>query len=92
MRSTLQPRRDPVEDDLQALPEGRPDAEIAGYLTRWALLGEAEAAALVPSLRPSAMGVYVLAYHHGHRILDDLPDGPDPRRLLTEQVLPSDLG
>ncbi|WP_026404884.1 hypothetical protein [Actinomadura rifamycini] len=72
--------------------EGRPDAETAAYLSRWALLDDAETAALVPSLHAPAMGVYVLGYHHGHRILDGVLTGPDRRdrlrRLLTEQVLP----
>jgi hypothetical protein len=75
--------------------EGRPDPEIAGYLTRWALLTEAEAAWAVGFLRSPAMRAYVLGYFHGWRLLRHWLDHQDRlarvRRLLTEPVLPADL-
>ncbi|MGW4113735.1 hypothetical protein ACWEFJ_22940 [Actinosynnema sp. NPDC004786] len=76
--------------------EGRPEAEVADYLSRWSLLTEAEAAAALTSLRAPGMSLYVLAYFHGWRLLDAWLDVPDRtarvRRLLTERVLPADVG
>ncbi|WP_280269256.1 hypothetical protein [Nocardia wallacei] len=75
--------------------EGRPDAELAAYLMRWALYDEGEVAAMLQSLRAPGMGVYVLGYYHGWRILRSWLDSADRharvRRLLTEQVLPADI-
>ncbi len=75
--------------------EGREEAELAGYLARWALLSEAETAAALGSLRSSGMALYVLGYFHGWRLLDAWLDAPDRtdrvRRLLTEQLLPEDV-
>jgi hypothetical protein len=75
--------------------EGRPDAEIADHLTRWALLTEAEAAWALDFLRSPGMRAYVLGYFHGWRLLRDWLGHPDRdarfRRLLTEPVLPADL-
>ncbi|MEU6412469.1 hypothetical protein [Microbispora sp. NPDC046933] len=75
--------------------EGRPDHEIADYLSRWALLSDAEAAAVLGSLRTAGMGLYTLGYYHGWRLLSSWLDHPDRavrvRRLLTEQLLPADL-
>lgn len=75
--------------------EGRPDAEIADYLTRWALLTEAETTWALGSLRSPSMGVYLLAYFHGWRLLRPWLDPPDRptrvRHLLTQPVLPADL-
>ncbi|MEO3750553.1 hypothetical protein [Streptomyces sp. B6B3] len=75
--------------------EGRDDAEVAAYLTRWALLSEAETATALGSLRASGMALYVLGYFHGWRLLDAWLDAPDRadrvRRLLTEQLLPEDV-
>ncbi|WP_223865289.1 hypothetical protein [Streptomyces sp. 5-10] len=74
---------------------GRPASELAAYLTRWALFDEAETAAALNSVRAPGMGVYVLGYYHGWRILRSWLDAPDRhqrvRRLLTEQLLPADL-
>lgn len=73
--------------------EGRPEDEIAAYLSRWALLPDAETAAALGSLR--ATGLYVLGYYHGWRLLNSWLAAPDRtarvRRLLTEQLLPADL-
>jgi hypothetical protein len=75
--------------------EGQPDAEIADYLTRWALLTEAETKWALESLRSPTMRVYVLGYYHGWRLLRSWLDHPDRharvRRLLTEPTLPADL-
>jgi hypothetical protein len=76
--------------------EGRPDAEIADYLTRWALLTEAETTWALGFLRSPGMRSYVLGYFHGWRLLRSWLDHPDRparvRRLLTEPMLPADLG
>ncbi len=75
--------------------EGRPDSEIADYLTHWALLTEDETAWALGSLRSPSMGVYVLGYFHGWRLLQSWLDHPDRparvRQLLTKPVLPVDL-
>ncbi|WP_405800615.1 hypothetical protein [Streptomyces sp. NBC_01506] len=75
--------------------EGRTDAELARYLSRWALLSATDAGAAVGSLRATGMALYVLAYFHGWRLLDTWLAAPDReervRRLLTEQLLPADL-
>ncbi|MGW0432819.1 hypothetical protein ACWDV4_09775 [Micromonospora sp. NPDC003197] len=75
--------------------DGRPDAELTDYLSRWALLSGAEADAVVSSLRTPGMALYVFGYFYGWRILDSWLSTPDRtervRRLLTEQLLPADL-
>lgn len=77
------------------LDEGRSQEEAARYLARWALLDEEEARRAVPSLRRPFAEAYVFCYHHGRKLLESGMRGPDPggfvRKLLTEQVLPSDL-
>ncbi|WP_031507889.1 hypothetical protein [Streptomyces megasporus] len=75
--------------------EGRPDGEVAAYLSRWALMSGAETAAALGSLKATGMALYIFAYFHGRRLLDGWLAAPDRnervRRLLTEQLLPSDL-
>jgi hypothetical protein len=75
--------------------EGRPDSEVADYLTRWALLTEAETAWAIGSLRSPGMRAYVLGYFHGWRLVRSWLDHPDRaarfRQLLTEPMLPADL-
>lgn len=75
--------------------EGRSEEDVAGYMSRWALLGEQEVGPALASLRAPGMEVYVLAYYHGWRLLRTWLDAGDRqervRRLLTEQVLPADL-
>ncbi|MBV2366539.1 hypothetical protein [Streptomonospora nanhaiensis] len=75
--------------------EGRGDDETAAYLTRWALLDEAGLAAARALVRTPAMSTYVLGYDLGWRIVGpwlEAPDRPERvRRLLTEQLLPTDL-
>ncbi len=67
------------------LDRGREDTEVTDYLARWGLIEE-----------PSTNGLdhpYLSAYYHGWQLLDGRLDSPDlARRLLTEQVLPADLG
>ncbi|MCG3041401.1 hypothetical protein ACLIYM_26805 [Streptomyces fenghuangensis] len=75
--------------------EGHPDDEVTGCLSRWALLSDAETALALGSLRATGMALYIFAYFHGWRLLEDWLAVPDRnarvRRLLTEQLLPSDL-
>ncbi|MDW5325434.1 hypothetical protein [Plantactinospora sp. KLBMP9567] len=75
--------------------EGRPDAEIVDYLTRWALVTDAEARWAVDFVRTPGMNVYVLGYYHGWRLLRPWLDHPERaarvRRLLTEPVLLTEL-
>ncbi|RIQ34104.1 hypothetical protein DY240_04070 [Jiangella rhizosphaerae] len=77
--------------------EGRPDDEVAGYLTRWALLTEAETAWAVAYLRSPGAGVYVQGYFQGWKLvrgwLDADADGRRARfaRLLTEPLFPAEL-
>jgi hypothetical protein len=78
------------------LAEGRPHDEVRDYLARWALLGDDEIALLGPDLGPFTapyVEPYVFCYHHGWRIVRALLAGDrlaQARRLLTEQVLPSE--
>ncbi|MFI7640240.1 hypothetical protein [Nonomuraea sp. NPDC049400] len=73
--------------------EGAGDVELAGYLMRWALYSEEEAAlALGGILSPSPMRPYIFGYFHGWDLLRPWVTGPDRvRRLLTEQLLPADV-
>ncbi|MFC4562220.1 hypothetical protein ACFO4E_10170 [Nocardiopsis mangrovi] len=75
--------------------EGRPEAEVAAYLARWALLGETGTGAAMAAVATPAMSLYIFGYYHGWRILRSWLDHPDRhrrvRRLLTEQLLPADL-
>ncbi|WP_405638721.1 hypothetical protein [Streptomyces uncialis] len=75
--------------------EGRPDTELAAYLSRWALLSDAEAGAALGTLRATGMALYVLGYFHGWRLLDTWLSTSDRDarviRLLTEQLLPADV-
>ncbi|MFH8616775.1 hypothetical protein ACH4E8_17070 [Streptomyces sp. NPDC017979] len=76
--------------------EGRPDSELAAYLSRWALLADTETPTALTTLRSTGMALYVLGYFHGWRLLDTWLAGPERevrvRRLLTEQLLPADVG
>lgn len=77
------------------LAEGRPPEEAARYLQRWALLDEEEASRSIPPMRRPFAEAYIFCYHHGRKLLEPGMRGPDrdgfARRLLTEQVCPSDL-
>lgn len=75
---------------------GASAVEVASYLRRWALLSEPEVEWALSFLSTSAMNAYVLSYHHGWQLLSAWLDVPDAtsrfRRLLTEPLLPADLG
>ncbi|GAA3697876.1 hypothetical protein GCM10022224_074840 [Nonomuraea antimicrobica] len=72
--------------------EGRGDAEVAAYLSRWSLYGDGEVAAVLGQLRPSPMSPYVFGYFHGWELLRRWVRGPEQvRRLLTEALLPADV-
>ncbi len=75
--------------------EGRPEREIAHYLSRWALFNEAEIGPALRSLAAPGMDLYVLGYYHGWRLVASWLTRPDRhnriRRLLTEQLHPHDL-
>jgi len=77
------------------LGEGRPEDEVVRYLARWALLDEEEARRALPTLRRPFAEAYVFCYHYGRELLEPGMQGQDRdgfvRRLLTEQVCPSDL-
>jgi hypothetical protein len=77
------------------LAEGRPDEEVGTYLSRWGLLSGAETLGALRSLRGPGMELYTLGYYHGWRLVGRWLEAPDRtdrvRRLLTEQLLPSDL-
>ncbi|QFY08137.1 hypothetical protein GBF35_16910 [Nonomuraea phyllanthi] len=73
--------------------EGASDAELVGYLTRWALYSEEEAASALGLLRPSPMSPYVFGYFHGWELLRPWVTGHDRvRRLLTEHLIPASIG
>jgi hypothetical protein len=81
--------------------EGRGEAELTGYLRRWALAGEEEAAAALGILRPSPMSPYIFGYFHGWELVrrwvtepervtaPDQPTGPErvtaPERATAHQ-------
>ena len=77
------------------LDEGRSEEEVARYLVRWALLDEGRARRTIPSLRRPFAEAYVVCYHYGRELLEPGMRGPGRgdfvRRLLTEQLCPSDL-
>jgi hypothetical protein len=77
------------------LEEERPEQEVVGYLTRWAFMDEEEARQALPSLRRPFAEAYIFCYHHGRELLEPGMRGPGRdafvRRLLTEQVYPSEL-
>ena len=77
------------------LEEGRPEEEVVRYLARWALMYEEEARRALPSLRRLFTEAYIFCYHHGRELLEPGMRGPGRddfvRRLLTQQVCPSDL-
>ena len=67
--------------------------EVTTYLARWALMSEARAAKQVEFLVDPTWRAYVFCYIEGVRRCREFVGG-DPRRferLVTEQLLPSDL-
>jgi hypothetical protein len=77
------------------LDEGRPEEEAIRYLRRWALMDKAEARRSLQSLRRPFVEAYIFCYHRGRELLEPGIRGPGRdsfvRRLLTEQVCPSEL-
>ena len=77
------------------LDEGSPDEEVVRYLARWALMDEEEARRALPSLRRPFAEAYIFCYQRGRELLEPGIRGPGRdafvRRLLTQQVCPSDL-
>ena len=77
------------------LEEERPEEEVVRYLERWAFMDEEEARRALPSLRRPFTEAYIFCYHHGRMLLEPGMRGPGRdafvRRLLTEQVSPSEL-
>ncbi|MDP4506128.1 hypothetical protein [Nonomuraea turcica] len=73
--------------------EGRTDADLAAYLARWSLYSDAEVALVLGLLRPSPTSPYIFGYFHGWELLRPwAATRPERvRRLLTEQLLPSDV-
>ena len=74
---------------------GRTEPELSDYLTRWALLTDAENDWALAFVRATGMDTYVHGYFHGYRLLRTWLNHPDRtarfRTLLTEPVLPSHL-
>jgi hypothetical protein len=71
--------------------QGR-EAEVGAYLSRWALYDDREVAAALAGLKPSAASPYIFGYFHGWELLRPWVTGPDQvRRLLTEQLIPTDV-
>jgi hypothetical protein len=77
------------------LEEGRPEGEAVEYLTKWAFMDEEEARRALPSLRRPFTEAYIFCYHHGRELIEPGMRGPGRdafvRRLLTDQVSPSEL-
>ncbi|MFD9942863.1 hypothetical protein ACFWYW_57820 [Nonomuraea sp. NPDC059023] len=69
--------------------EGRPDGEVAAYLSRWALLSEEEAGLALAHVRPSVLTPYLFGYSEGWRVVKERIGTPDQiRHLLSGRALP----
>lgn len=77
------------------LDQGRPEGEVAQYLASYMLLPEERAAQMIASLKHPLWGLYNLTYAGGKRLLQPWLQGPEKlavfQRLLTEQIVPSQL-
>ena len=87
----------PVWDNAALLlDQGQPEGQVAAYIARYMLVTEERAAGIVASLRHPLWGLYSLTYAGGKKLLRPWLQGPDRqaifRRILTEQLLPSQLG
>lgn len=72
--------------------EGRGMPELSAYLKKWAIYDDNEAALAAKLLTPSPASPYIFGYFHGWELLRPWTAGPERvRRLLTEQLLPSDI-
>lgn len=77
------------------LGEGRSDEEVAEYFTKYMLYSEENSSRLVAFLKQPVTALSMLSYQCGQSLMRPLLQGPDRasvfRRLLTEQVTPSQL-
>lgn len=77
------------------LDEGRPEAEVRAYVTKYMLRGEEAASRFVTMLQHPVIGRYNLIYQSGQRLMRPWLQGPEKQtqflRFLKEQVLPSQL-
>jgi hypothetical protein len=73
--------------------DGRPPAEVVSYLERWSLLPRARAEKAVEFLTDPTWRAYISCYIEGLRLCRGFVAGDPQRfeRLLTEQLVPSDL-
>jgi hypothetical protein len=73
--------------------DGRPPAEVVSYLERWSLLPRARAEKAVEFLTDPTWRAYISCYIEGLRLCRVFVAGDPQRveRLLTEQLVPSDL-
>ena len=77
------------------LREGRSDDEVTRYLLKYALVSEEEARQYLGFLKAPFQETYIFTYFYGKELMKPWLQGPDRldafRRLLTEQVYPSEL-
>ncbi|HYG57080.1 MAG TPA: hypothetical protein VD902_03330 [Symbiobacteriaceae bacterium] len=75
--------------------EGRPAEEVVQYLMQYTLLPEERARKSMQFLQSPLWRAYTFTYYYGRRLMLPLLQGPDRlsvfRRLLTEQIYPSQL-
>lgn len=104
-QSNIKPRyHEPVPTDLLwgvrcnaalMLDEGHTGAEVMCYLMQYALLDQVAAQCALQALQRPFCEAYIFTYWHGRQLLAPWLQGPQRStmivRLLTEQILPSDL-
>lgn len=77
------------------LGEGKPDAEVARYFTKYMFYSEEIASRMVDFLKQPVTALSGLSYQCGQALMRPFLQGQDRvsvfRRLLTEQVTPSQL-
>lgn len=76
--------------------QGRSDQEVGDYLARWGLFDDNQVKSAVAQLSVPGGHPYIFAYYHGWELLRCcLAASSNPpqlvQRLLTEQLLPTDL-
>jgi len=79
--------------------EGRPAAEVIDFLRRYGLVSDGEAQQRLRFIDDPLWRPYIFTYHAGHDLLGAWLEAAPPasrsarfRRLLTEQVSPSQVG
>ena len=72
---------------------GMPPEDAVDYIERWSLLPKRRAEKAVQFLVDPTWRAYVFCYIEGLRLCREYVSGDPPRfeRLLTEQMVPSDL-